>query len=102
VLTSLGLQRVTLATPFSTSAVSVSLVEAFSLSQLAVAADSGGNPRLAFTHGGQLEVARRGTGDFWARTEDLSQVDTAEIDAAVDAEDETRVCFFRAGKLLLY
>jgi hypothetical protein len=36
------------------------------------------------------------------RTADLSQVDTAEIDAAVDAENETRVCFFRAGKLLLY
>ncbi|MDC0711836.1 hypothetical protein POL68_25425 [Stigmatella sp. ncwal1] len=47
-------------------------------------------------------MARRGTNDYWSRTEDLSQVDAAEIDAAVDAQDETRVCFFRAGKLLLY
>ncbi|MDY7229590.1 PKD domain-containing protein [Hyalangium rubrum] len=97
-----GLHRVTLRTPFSASTVSTSLVEAFSLSELAVAADAGGNPRLAFTHGGELEVVRRGTNDYWSRTDDLSQVDSAEIDATVDAQDETRVCFFRAGKLLLY
>jgi PKD repeat protein len=101
-LTDSGLLRVTLGTPFSSSSVSMSSVEAFTLSELAVAVDAGGGPRLAFTHDGQLEVARRGTDNYWSRTEDLSLVDAAEIDAAVDAQDETRVCFFRAGKLLLY
>ncbi|WP_224248907.1 PKD domain-containing protein [Hyalangium gracile] len=101
-LTQYGLQRVTLGTPFSASTVSVSNVEGFSLTELAVAADASGRPRLAFTHGGQLEVARPGSDNYWSRTENLSAVDAAEIDAAVDAQDQTRVCFFRAGKLLLY
>ncbi|WP_224362308.1 PKD domain-containing protein [Hyalangium versicolor] len=101
-LTANGLLQVTLATPFNASTVKFSYVEGFTLSQVAVAADATANPRLAFVHGGQLEVARRGTSDYWSRTEDLSEVDSGKIDAAVDTENETRVCFFRAGKLLLY
>jgi len=102
VLSATGLHRVVLATPVSASTVTVSAVESFSLSQFSVAADSGGAPRLAFVHGGQLEVVRRGTDNYWSRTENLGQVDAGEIDAAMDGADETRACFFRAGKVLLY
>jgi PKD repeat protein len=102
VLGATGLQRVVLANPVSASTVNMSTVETFSLSQFSVAVDTGGAPRLAFTHSGQLEVARPGTDSYWSRTEDLGQVDAGEIDAAVDGSAETRVCFFRAGKLLLY
>lgn len=102
VLSATGLQRVSLANPVSASTVSLSLVESFSLSQFSVAVDAGGAPRLAFTHGGELEVARPGTDNYWSRTENLGAVDSGEIDAAVDAAGETRACFFRAGKVLLY
>lgn len=102
VLSANGLHRVVLANPVSASTVSLSAVESFTLSQFSVAVDAGGAPRLAFTHGGELEVARPGTDNYWSRTENLGEVDSGAIDAVVDGAGETRACFFRAGKVLLY
>jgi len=102
VLASNGLHRVTLATPYSASAVSLSTVENFTLSEFAVAAAPDGTPRIAVSHGGELETIQPGPQGAWERTGDLDTVDAAQIDVAVDTLGQTRVCFFRAGKLVLY
>jgi hypothetical protein len=99
---STGLFQFSLAAPMSGSTWRQSMVEQFTLQQAALAVDASGGPRLALGHDGQLEVVRRGPGGYWERTVDLSPMDSARIDADVDAEGETRVCFFRAGTLVLY
>jgi PKD repeat protein len=102
VLASNGLHRVTLATPYSASTVNLSTVENFTLTEFAVAAAPGGSPRIAVSHGGSLETMQPGPQGAWERTGNLDTVDAAQIDVAVDDQGQTRVCFFRAGKLVLY
>ncbi len=102
VLATNGLHRVTLATPYSASTVNLSTVENFTLTEFAVAAAPGGSPRIAVSHGGELETMQPGPQGLWERTGDLDTVDAAQIDVAVDDQGQTRVCFFRAGKLVLY
>jgi hypothetical protein len=42
-----------------------------------------------------------GTPGFWDRF-DLGATDSGRIDAVVDGNGDTRACFFRAQKLVLY
>ncbi|QRN99952.1 PKD domain-containing protein [Archangium violaceum] len=101
-LSSAGLLQLTPEVPLSGSTSRHSPVEEFTLQQAALAVDANGGPRLALAHSGLLEVVRRGPEGYWVRTANLSAMDSARIDADVDAEGETRVCFFRSGKLILY
>jgi len=96
-----GLLDVQVGSPLSTSVVQNSYVETSSTSQHAVAADASGAPWLAVNHGSTLEVVHTGARNFWER-ENLGATDSAVIDATMDGADAFRVCFFRAGKLLLY
>ncbi len=80
----------------------MSYLETASTSQHAVAATTTGEPRIVINHGSTLEsVWPMSTPGFWARF-DLGATDSGRIDAAVDANNDTRACFFRAGKLVLY
>jgi PKD repeat protein len=90
-----------LAPVFTSSTQRQSLVETFSTSQHAVAADAAGLPRLVVNHGGELESVWAGPDGFWRRFE-LGAADSGLIDIAVDAANETRACFVRAGKLMVY
>ncbi|MBJ6765490.1 PKD domain-containing protein [Myxococcaceae bacterium JPH2] len=101
VLSHSGVQAVTVASPYPTSTVSTSSIEDYTLTTYAVAADASGAPRLAFSHDGQLEVARPGAGNYWERAY-LGAVDASRIGAGVDSNDETRACFFRDQRLMLY
>jgi hypothetical protein len=52
--------------------------------------------------GSTLEsVTPRMADDYWVY-EDLGATDTGTVDVAVDGAGDTRACFFRAGRLLLY
>ncbi|MBL8936814.1 MAG: hypothetical protein JNM69_19800, partial [Archangium sp.] len=97
-----GVMDVSLATTFASSTMQRSLVETFTTSQHAIAADSAGLPRLVVNHGSTLEVVRSmGSPGFWEWLE-LGPADSGLIDASVDGANETRACFVRAGKLMLY
>jgi PKD repeat protein len=93
--------QVTIAAPFSASQVQRSLVEASTTNQHALAVDAAGLPRVALVHGSMLEALQVDGAGYWTRTK-IGPADPAGIDVAVDAEGETRVCFFRNGKLLVY
>ncbi|MCA3014386.1 MAG: hypothetical protein INH41_18540 [Myxococcaceae bacterium] len=100
-LSGTGVHDVALSTPLSASTIRQSLVEVFSTSQHAVAADSAGLPRLVVNHGNELESVWAGPDGFWRRVE-LGDADPGHIDVAVDAANETRACFVRARKLMVY
>jgi hypothetical protein len=96
-----GLWDVALNPTFSSSTSRRSLVETFSSSQLSVAMDSGGQPRLVVRHGSDLESVWAGPDGFWRRLE-LGGIDTGWVDVDVDAANDTRACFVRAGRLMVY
>ncbi len=97
-----GLYDVSVASPLSSSTALVSYLEVSSTQQHAVAATSTGEPRIVINHGSTLEsVWPMSTPGFWSRL-DLGATDPGRIDAAVDSNNDTRACFFRAGKLVLY
>jgi PKD repeat protein len=97
-----GLFDVTLAAPLANSTATMSYLETSSTSQHAVAVTSTSSPRIVVNHGSTLESVWPHPGStFWDRL-DLGATDNGRIDAAVDASDDTRACFFRAGKLVLY
>ncbi len=96
-----GLLDVQVASPLAGSTAKRSYLETTTTGQQAVAADSSGAPRIVINHGATLESVRAGPGGFWTR-EDLGATDSAIIDAVVDGSGDTRACFFRAGKLMLY
>jgi PKD repeat protein len=100
-VSSTGVFDLGLAPVFTSSTQRQSLVETFSTSQHAVAADAAGLPRLVVNHGGELESVWAGPDGFWRRFE-LGAADSGLIDVAVDAANETRACFVRAGKLMVY
>jgi PKD repeat protein len=100
-LSGVGVHDLTLSTPLSVTTIRQSLVEAFSTTQHAIAADSAGLPRLVVNHGNELESVWAGPDGFWRRVE-LGDADSGLIDVAVDASNETRACFVRAGKLMVY
>ena len=97
-----GLYDVSVAAPLNSSTALVSYLETSSTQQHAVAATSTGEPRIVINHGSKLEsVWPMSTPGFWDRL-DLGATDSGRIDAAVDSNNDTRACFFRAGKLVLY
>ena len=97
-----GVMDVQLSTPLSASTLRTSLVETFSTTQHAIATDAAGLPRLIVNHGSTLEVVRSaGSPGFWDWLE-LGPADSGLIDVSVNGADETRACFVRAGKLMLY
>jgi hypothetical protein len=97
-----GLFDFALSSPLSTTMARMSYLETSTTSQHAIAATTSGEPRLIINHGSTLEsVWPMSTPGFWAR-EDLGAADSGRIDAAVDGNGDTRACFFRAGKLVLY
>jgi PKD repeat protein len=97
-----GVMDVQLSMPLSASTLRTSLVETFSTTQHAIATDAAGLPRLVVNHGSTLEVVRAaGSPGFWNWLE-LGPADSGLIDVSVDGADDTRVCFVRAGKLMLY
>ncbi len=97
-----GLFDITLGTPLSASSARMSYLEISSTSQHAVAATTSGEPRIVVNHGSTLEsVWPMGTPGFWDRF-DLGATDSGRIDAVVDGNGDTRACFFRAQKLVLY
>ncbi|MDP1921965.1 MAG: hypothetical protein Q8L14_37335, partial [Myxococcales bacterium] len=97
-----GVMDVQLSTPLSGSTLRTSLVETFSTTQHAIATDAAGLPRLVVNHGSTLEVVRpAGSPGFWDWLE-LGPADSGLIDVSVDGADDTRACFVRAGKLMLY
>lgn len=97
-----GLFDLSLASPLASSSARMSYLEASSTTQHAVAATSTGEPRIVINHGSTLEsVWPQSTPGFWNRL-DLGATDSGLIDVAVDSAEETRACFFRAGKLVLY
>jgi hypothetical protein len=97
-----GLFDITLGTPLSASSARMSYLEISSTSQHAVAATTSGEPRIVINHGSTLEsVWPMGTPGFWDRF-DLGATDSGRIDAVVDGNGDTRACFFRAQKLVLY
>ncbi|MFZ5439062.1 MAG: PKD domain-containing protein [Myxococcota bacterium] len=97
-----GLFDITVGAPLSSSSARMSYLEASTTSQHGVAATSTGAPRIVINHGSTLEsVWPLSTPGFWDRF-DLGATDSGLIDAAVDGNDDTRACFFRAGKLVLY
>lgn len=100
-MSGLGLHDITPATPFASSSAQLSLVQASNTNQHAVAIDAAGRPRVVTNRGSTLESVTPGVGDYWTY-EDLGATDNAVIGAAVDGAGDTRACFFRAGRLLLY
>jgi PKD repeat protein len=97
-----GLFDIAVGSPLATSTARMSYVEVSATSQHAVATTSTGEPRLVINHGSTLEsVWPDGIPGFWRRF-DLGPTDSGRIDAAVDSNNDTRACFFRAGKLVLY
>lgn len=100
-MSGLGLHDISLVAPFSSSTWQLSLVQASNTNQHAVALEASGKPRVVTNRGSTLESVRTGIGDYWLY-EDLGATDSAIIDADVDAAGDTRACFFRAGRLLLY
>lgn len=100
-LSGVGVHDLTLSTQLSATTIRQSLVETFSTTQHAIAADSAGLPRLVVNHGNELESVWAGPDGFWRRVE-LGNADSGLIDVAVDAANETRACFVRAGKLMVY
>ena len=97
-----GLFDFALGAPLASTTATMSYVETAATAQHAVAASSTGEPRLVINHGSTLEsVWPQATPGFWNRL-DLGATDSGRIDAAVDSNDDTRACFFRAGKLVLY
>ena len=92
----------TSSTPLSATTARMSYLETSQTSQHAIAATTTGEPRIVINHGSTLEsVWPLATPGFWARS-DLGPTDSGRIDAAVDGNGDTRACFFRAQKLLLY
>ncbi len=100
-LSGVGVHDLALAASLPSSSIRQSLVETFSTTQHAVAADSAGLPRLVVNHGDELESVWAGPDGFWRRLE-LGRADSGLIDVAVDGANETRACFVRAGKLMIY
>ncbi len=100
-LSGVGVHDIALAASLSSSSVRQSLVETFSTTQHAIAADSAGLPRLVVNHGDELESVWAGPDGFWRRLE-LGRADSGLIDVAVDGANETRACFVRAAKLMIY
>lgn len=97
-----GLFDLALGAPLSTTTARMSYLEISSTSQHAVAATPSGEPRIVINHGSRLEsVWPMGTPGFWDRF-DLGATDSGRIDAVVDGNGDTRACFFRAQKLVLY
>jgi PKD repeat protein len=96
-----GVWDVALNATFASSTSRRSLVEMFSTTQHAAAVDAAGLPRLVVNHGGELESVWSDAGGFWSRV-DLGAADPGLIDASVDGADQTRACFVRASKLMLY
>jgi hypothetical protein len=96
-----GVWDVALGATFLTSTTRRSLVEAFSLTQHAAHVDAAGLPRLVVSHDGELESVWSTAGGFWGRIE-LGAADPGLIDVSVDGTDQTRACFARASKLMLY
>lgn len=61
-----------------------------------------GTPLAPAAWAGLLEsVTPRASDDYWTY-ENLGATDTGLVDVAVDGAGDTRACFFRAGRLLLY
>ncbi|MDP3237173.1 MAG: PKD domain-containing protein [Myxococcales bacterium] len=100
-LSGVGVHDLALSASLGSSTVRQSLVETFSTTQHAIAADSAGLPRLVVNHGNELESVWAGPDGFWRRLE-LGRADPGLIDVAVDGANETRACFVRAGKLMIY
>ncbi|MBL8923120.1 MAG: hypothetical protein JNJ54_29995, partial [Myxococcaceae bacterium] len=97
-----GLFDVSMAASFPSTTMTRSLVETFTTSQHVVATDAAGLPRLLVNHGSTLEVVRPASSPgFWQWTE-LGPAEPGRIDVSVDGANETRACFVRAGKLMLY
>ncbi|MDP3154525.1 MAG: PKD domain-containing protein [Archangium sp.] len=97
-----GLFDFALGTPLSATTARMSYLETSQTSQHAIAATTTGEPRIVINHGSTLEsVWPLSTPGFWARSE-LGPTDSGRIDAAVDGNGDTRACFFRAQKLVLY
>lgn len=97
-----GLFDLELGTPLNTTTARMSYLETSQTSQHAIAATTSGEPRIVINHGSNLEsVWPLSTPGFWARSE-LGPTDAGRIDAAVDGNGDTRACFFRAQKLVLY
>jgi hypothetical protein len=97
-----GLLDVSLAASFPSTTMTRSIVETFLTSQHVVATDAAGLPRLLVNHGATLEVVRpAGSPGFWEWTE-LGPAQAGLVDVSVDGANETRACFVRAGKLMLY
>lgn len=102
VLPGTGLVDVSVTSPLASSTARVSYLETSGTQQQAMAVTASGEPRLVINHGTGLEsVWPAGTPGFWQRFE-LGPTDPGRIDAAVDSDGQTRACFFRAGKLVLY
>jgi hypothetical protein len=102
VMSGSGLVDVALASPLANSTAVVSYLETSGTQQHAVAITSTGEPRLVINHGSGLESVWPHAGThLWDRW-DLGVTDSGRIDAVVDSNGDTRACFFRAGKLLLY
>jgi PKD repeat protein len=102
VLTGAGLLDVALATSFPTSTVTRSWYETTATSQHTVAVGTAGEPRLVINHASGLEhIVPASQPGFWNRF-DLGTVGSGRIDADVDSNGDTRACFFRSGKLMLY
>jgi hypothetical protein len=96
-----GLLDVQLASPLSGSTTRRSYLETAGTGQQAVAVDASGAPRIVINHGSTMESVKADAQGFWTR-EDLGATDVSVIGAAVDGAGDTRACFFRAGKLMLY
>jgi hypothetical protein len=100
-LGSTGVFDLALNATFPSTMVRQSMIENFTTNQHGIAVDSAGLPRLVANHSGQLESHWAGSDGFWQRLE-LGNADPGLIGVSVDGQDQTRACFVRAGKLMLY
>ncbi len=101
-MSSVGLHDVVIDLVFANSVTRLSLVQASSTNQQSVALDGSGRPRVITNRSGVLEsVTPRASDDYWTY-ENLGATDSGLVDVAVDGAGDTRACFFRAGRLLLY
>lgn len=96
-----GLWDVTLEATFSASTFRTSAFETGAVSQGGLAVDAAGLPRLVIGHGSTLESLRTNAGGYWVR-EELGNADSGIIGVAVDGANQTRACFVRASRLLIY
>lgn len=67
----------------------------------AIAADAAGKPWVVALHGGSLESLWTKAAGYWLRA-DLGAADATQIDASVDGANQTRACFVRSGRLMIY